>query len=63
MAKAPIDDPQEDSAEVVPARSARERIVHGIVVFGSACMAVGGIVGYALGYLEAIRQRREDREN
>lgn len=64
MAKAPIVDPQEDgAAEIRPTRSTRERIAQGIVVFGSACMAVGGVVGFALGYLEAMRQRRDDREN
>lgn len=50
-------------ADLVPARTARERIAQGIVVFGSACMAVGGVVGYALGFLEAMRQRRVDYEN
>lgn len=63
MAKAPIVDPPEDSARGLPARSTRERVVQGIVVFGSACMAVGGVMGFALGYLEAMRQRRDNRED
>jgi hypothetical protein len=43
-------------------QTARERLAQGIIVLGGACMAVGGVVGYALGYLEALRQRRDDRE-
>ena len=63
MAK-PIVDPEKNGpASVVPAPSVRERLAQGIVVFGTACMAVGGALGYALGFLEAMRQRRVDREN
>lgn len=63
MAKPSVDPKKDIPADIVAARSGRERIAQGIVVFGGACLAVGGVVGYALGFLEAMRQRRVDHEN
>ena len=64
MANEPIIDyPLENGVEVSRAPTARERLAQGIIVLGGACMAVGGVVGYALGYLEGLRQRRDDRES
>jgi hypothetical protein len=62
MANEPIIDCPLDGVELSRGPTARERLAQGIIVLGGACMAVGGVVGYALGYLEALRQRRDDRE-
>lgn len=65
MAKEPINhctERESGVAEVPRSLTARERLAQGLVVFGGAAMAVGGAIGYALGYLEALRQRRDDRE-
>ncbi len=64
MANEPIIDgpgPLENGVEI-SRPTARERLAQGIIVLGGTCMAVGGVIGYALGYLEALRHRRDDRE-
>jgi hypothetical protein len=47
-----------ETVEVVPAASARETLARGAILFGSACLAVGGAIGYALGVLDTARQRK-----
>jgi hypothetical protein len=50
------------TVEVVPAQSAREMLARGAILFGSACLAVGGAIGYALGVLDTARQRKEGEQ-
>jgi hypothetical protein len=47
------------TVEVVPAQSAREMLARGAILFGTACLAVGGAIGYALGVLDTARSRKE----
>jgi hypothetical protein len=53
--------PKTDVAEVPEVSSPRELLARGAVLFGSACLAVGGAIGYAIGLLDGMRQRKEDR--
>jgi hypothetical protein len=47
------------TVEVVPAQSTRETLARGAILFGTACLAVGGAIGYALGVLDTARSRKE----
>jgi hypothetical protein len=45
--------------EVVPAQTVSEALARGAILFGSACLAVGGAIGYAFGLLDGARRRKE----
>lgn len=47
--------------EVLRQEPAQEMIAKTVVVIGSACIALGGVLGFALGFLEGREARR--REN
>lgn len=47
-------------AEVIETPSVREVLARGAILFGSACIAVGGVIGYAIGYLDGLRSKKED---
>ncbi|HRH37932.1 MAG: hypothetical protein JNL82_32160 [Myxococcales bacterium] len=48
-----------ETFEVVPAQTVSEALARGAILFGSACLAVGGAIGYAFGLLDGARRRKE----
>jgi hypothetical protein len=60
MTKSTIENKQTEVVEVVPAQSVSEALARGAILFGSACLAVGGAIGYAFGLLDGARRRKED---
>ncbi len=48
-----------ETFEVVPAQTVSEVLARGAILFGSACLAVGGAIGYAFGLLDGARRRKE----
>lgn len=48
-----------ETFEVVPAQTMSETLARGAILFGSACLAVGGAIGYAFGLLDGARRRKE----
>lgn len=37
-----------------------EIIARTVVVIGGTCLAIGGVLGYALGFLEGVGQKKDD---
>lgn len=48
-----------ETFEVVPAQTVSEALARGAILFGTACLAVGGAIGYAFGLLDGARKRKE----
>jgi hypothetical protein len=48
-----------ETFDVVPAHTVSEALARGVIVFGSTCLAVGGLIGYAFGLLDGARRRKE----
>ncbi len=59
MTKSTIENKQPEVVEVVPAQTVTEALARGAILFGSACLAVGGAIGYAFGLLDGARRRKE----
>lgn len=60
MTKETVEHPntKRDVAEVIDTPGAREVLARGAILFGSACIAVGGAIGYAIGYLDGLRSKK-----
>lgn len=50
------------TTEPQPAVRSGEFVARAVAVIGGASLAVGGLIGYALGYLEGMRGRRDHDE-
>jgi hypothetical protein len=60
MTKSTIENKKTGEAfEVVSAQTMSETLARGAILFGSACLAVGGAIGYAFGLLDGARRRKE----
>lgn len=47
------------TSEVLEALVLRDNLARGVILFGSACLAVGSAIGYAFGLLDGARKRKE----